>query len=45
MFARTRSLNEIVDYVDEKGTIEGAPDFKEEHLPVPTKLLLFLSNF
>ena len=27
-------INAIVDYVDEKGTIEGAPDFKEEHLPV-----------
>ncbi len=24
----------IVDYVDEKGTIEGAPGFKPEHLPV-----------
>jgi ribonucleoside-diphosphate reductase alpha chain len=24
----------IVAYVDEKGTIEGAPDFKAEHLPV-----------
>ncbi len=27
-------INAIVDYVDEKGTIEGAPDFKDEHLPV-----------
>ncbi len=27
-------INAIVDYVDEKGTIEGAPGFKEEHLPV-----------
>jgi ribonucleoside-diphosphate reductase alpha chain len=27
-------VNEIVDYVDEKGTIEGAPGFKPEHLPV-----------
>jgi ribonucleoside-diphosphate reductase alpha chain len=27
-------INEIVDYVDEKGTIEGAPGFKPEHLPV-----------
>ncbi len=27
-------INTIVDYVDEKGTIEGAPGFKEEHLPV-----------
>jgi len=27
-------VNEIVDYVDEKGTIEGAPSFKPEHLPV-----------
>ena len=27
-------INTIVDYVDEKGTIEGAPDFKDEHLPV-----------
>ena len=27
-------VNTIVDYVDEKGTIEGAPGFKEEHLPV-----------
>jgi ribonucleoside-diphosphate reductase alpha chain len=25
---------EIVDYIDEKGTIEGAPAFKPEHLPV-----------
>jgi ribonucleoside-diphosphate reductase alpha chain len=25
---------DIVLYVDEKGTIEGAPDFKPEHLPV-----------
>src|SRR5262249_53461296 len=27
-------INEIVHYVDEKGTIEGAPGFKDEHLPV-----------
>jgi ribonucleoside-diphosphate reductase alpha chain len=27
-------INGIVDYVDEKGTIEGAPGFKPEHLPV-----------
>jgi len=27
-------INQIVDYVDEKGTIEGAPGFKAEHLPV-----------
>ena len=27
-------INTIVDYVDEKGTIEGAPGFKEEHLTV-----------
>ena len=27
-------VNDIVDYVDEKGTIEGAPGFKAEHLPV-----------
>ncbi len=27
-------IHEIIDYVDEKGTIEGAPDFKPEHLPV-----------
>ncbi len=27
-------VNEIIDYVDEKGTIEGAPGFKSEHLPV-----------
>jgi ribonucleoside-diphosphate reductase alpha chain len=25
---------EIIDYVDEKGTIEGAPGFQPEHLPV-----------
>ncbi len=24
----------IIDYIDEKGTIEGAPGFKPEHLPV-----------
>ncbi|HEY1249587.1 MAG TPA: vitamin B12-dependent ribonucleotide reductase, partial [Thermoanaerobaculia bacterium] len=30
----TDSINEIVDYVDEKGTIEGAPNFLPEHLPV-----------
>src|SRR5262249_55288540 len=28
------AIHEIVDYVDEKGTIEGAPGFKPEHLPV-----------
>ena len=27
-------INAIVDYVDERGTIEGAPAFKEEHLTV-----------
>ncbi len=27
-------VNAIVDYVDEKGTIEGAPGFKPEHLPI-----------
>ncbi len=27
-------VNDIIDYVDEKGTIEGAPGFKPEHLPV-----------
>ncbi len=27
-------INAIVDYVDEKGTIEGASGFKPEHLPV-----------
>ena len=27
-------INDIVDYVDEKGTIEDAPGFKPEHLPV-----------
>jgi ribonucleoside-diphosphate reductase alpha chain len=27
-------INAIVDYVDEKGTIEGAPGFKDEHQPV-----------
>jgi ribonucleoside-diphosphate reductase alpha chain len=27
-------INTIVDFVDERGTIEGAPDFKDEHLPV-----------
>src|SRR5215471_10979296 len=27
-------INDIVHYVDEKGTIEGAPEFKDEHLPV-----------
>jgi ribonucleoside-diphosphate reductase alpha chain len=27
-------IHEIIDYVDEKGTIEGAPEFKQEHLPV-----------
>jgi ribonucleoside-diphosphate reductase alpha chain len=29
-----QEINAIVDYVDEKGTIEGAPGFKEEHLTV-----------
>ena len=28
------AINTIVDYVDEKGTIEGAPGFLSEHLPV-----------
>ncbi len=28
------TINAIVDYVDEKGTIEGAPGFLPEHLPV-----------
>jgi ribonucleoside-diphosphate reductase alpha chain len=27
-------VHDIIDYVDEKGTIEGAPGFKSEHLPV-----------
>src|SRR5690242_20935085 len=27
-------IHDIVDYIDEKGTIEGAPGFKAEHLPV-----------
>ena len=27
-------VHDIIDYVDEKGTIEGAPGFKPEHLPV-----------
>ncbi len=27
-------IQEIVDYVDEQGTIEGAPHLKDEHLPV-----------
>jgi len=27
-------VNRIVSYVDEKGTIEGAPGFKAEHLPI-----------
>ena len=27
-------VKEIVAYVDEQGTIEGAPDMREEHLPV-----------
>jgi ribonucleoside-diphosphate reductase alpha chain len=27
-------INGIVSYVDEQGTIEGAPGFKEEHLPI-----------
>jgi ribonucleoside-diphosphate reductase alpha chain len=27
-------INTIIDFVDEKGTIEGAPGFKPEHLPV-----------
>jgi ribonucleoside-diphosphate reductase alpha chain len=30
----TDAINEIVDFVDEKGTIEGAPNFLPEHLPV-----------
>src|SRR5712691_561821 len=29
-----QEIDEIVKYVDEKGTIEGAPDFRPEHLPV-----------
>ncbi|MGH9315957.1 MAG: LAGLIDADG family homing endonuclease, partial [Thermoanaerobaculia bacterium] len=29
-----QEVNQIVDYVDEKGTIEGAPGFRDEHLPV-----------
>ncbi len=29
-----QEVNAIVDYVDKKGTIEGAPGFKPEHLPV-----------
>ena len=29
-----QEINTIVDYVDEKGTIEGAPAFQPEHLPV-----------
>jgi ribonucleoside-diphosphate reductase alpha chain len=29
-----KQVADIVLYVDEKGTIEGAPDFKPEHLPV-----------
>ncbi|HSS45441.1 MAG TPA: vitamin B12-dependent ribonucleotide reductase [Thermoanaerobaculia bacterium] len=29
-----QEVNRIVDYVDEKGTIEGAPGFRDEHLPV-----------
>jgi ribonucleoside-diphosphate reductase alpha chain len=29
-----KQINTIVDFVDEKGTIEGAPEFKDEHLPV-----------
>jgi len=27
-------INRIVSYVDEQGTIEGAPRFKDEHLPI-----------
>jgi ribonucleoside-diphosphate reductase alpha chain len=27
-------INRIVEYVDEQGSIEGAPNFKEEHLPI-----------
>src|SRR5262249_59432480 len=30
----TDAINEIVDYVDEKCTIESAPGFLPEHLPV-----------
>jgi ribonucleoside-diphosphate reductase alpha chain len=30
----TTQVNEIVDYVDRTGTIEGAPHLKPEHLPV-----------
>jgi ribonucleoside-diphosphate reductase alpha chain len=30
----TTQVNEIVDYVDRQGTIEGAPHLKPEHLPV-----------
>jgi ribonucleoside-diphosphate reductase alpha chain len=29
-----QEVNRIVSYVDEQGTIEGAPDFKPEHLPI-----------
>src|SRR5262249_5886939 len=29
-----QQVDEIVKYVDEKGTIEGAPGFKPDHLPV-----------
>jgi ribonucleoside-diphosphate reductase alpha chain len=29
-----RQASEIVNYIDQRGTIEGAPHFKEEHLPV-----------
>jgi ribonucleoside-diphosphate reductase alpha chain len=28
------AIHRILDYVNEHGTIEGAPDFEEEHLPV-----------
>jgi len=29
-----QEVNRIVSWVDEQGTIEGAPDFKPEHLPI-----------
>lgn len=28
------SINNIISYIDENGSIEGAPELKEEHLPV-----------
>ena len=31
---REEQVNEIVTFIDSTGTIEGAPGFKEEHLPV-----------